>query len=81
MHNHSGRAMWILLFAALAVAAFLSPLASKNPDGLDRVAEDKGFAERGRAVIHSPLPEYAVPGISHEGVSTAAAGVVGTLIT
>lgn len=63
------------------MAALLSPLASKNPDGLDRVAEDHGFAGRGRALVSSPLPDYAVPGVAHESLSTALAGVLGTLLT
>lgn len=81
MSDHTKRGLWLLLFAALAVAAFLSPFASKNPDGLDRVAEDHRFAERGQAVLNSPLPEYTVPGVKHEGTSTALAGVLGTLVT
>ena len=28
---------------SLALAIFLSPFASPHPDGLERVAEDKGF--------------------------------------
>lgn len=81
MCNHRAQGTWLLLLVALAVAAFLSPHASKNPDGLDRVAEDHRFTERAQAVVRSPLPEYTIPGIAHEGVSTAAAGVIGTLST
>ena len=29
------------------LALFLSPLASTSPDGLEKVAETKGFAEKG----------------------------------
>ncbi len=75
--------VWILLIIAVLVALFLSPFASPFPDGLERVAEDKGFLEQaeGKEVIHSPIPDYVFPGITNEGVATAVAGIVGTLIT
>ena len=68
---------------ALLVAAFLSPFASSSPDGLERVAEDKGFLEKGEGknAISSPLPDYLFPGISNEKLATSAAGVAGTLLT
>jgi hypothetical protein len=28
----------------------------------------------------SPIPDYAMPGITHEGAATGAAGIVGTLV-
>lgn len=70
------------LFLALALAAFVSPHASSAPDGLERVAEDKGFidkAEGAEVWRHAPAPDYTVPGVKDEGVSTALAGVLGTL--
>lgn len=69
------------LFAALILAIFLSPFASSSPDGLERVAEDKGFLEKGEGepVAKSLIPDYAFPGIKNEKVATAVAGAVGTL--
>jgi cobalt/nickel transport protein len=71
------------LLVALAVAVVLSPFASSNPDGLERVAEDKGFLERGegKEVITAPIPDYLLPGVENERLATAAAGFVGTLVT
>ncbi|MBC7105043.1 MAG: PDGLE domain-containing protein [Firmicutes bacterium] len=71
------------LLVALAVALFLAPFASSNPDGLERVAEDKGFLERseGREVVAAPIPDYLLPGIANEKLATAAAGFIGTLAT
>jgi cobalt/nickel transport protein len=75
------------LALALSIAAFLSPFASKNPDGLDRVSQDLKFAEK--ATAESPvkqLPfshifeEYSIKSVSDEKVSTALAGVTGTLV-
>ena len=72
-----------VLIAAVIVAAFLSPFASPNPDGLERVATDLGFIEKGEgvAVVESPVPDYAFPGIKNQSVATAVAGIAGTFIT
>ncbi len=71
---------WWLL-AALLIAALLSPLASSHPDGLERVAEDKEFLEKGYSVLRSPIPDYLFPGVEHEGLATALAGIIGTVLT
>ena len=70
------------LFVALLLALFLSPLASSWPDGLEKVAEDKGFLEKGEIepVLVSPIPDYAWPGINNELVATSLAGLTGTLM-
>jgi hypothetical protein len=78
--NWIKRHWWAIgLLAALAVA-FFSPLASPHPDGLERVAEDKGFIERAREAPYTILPDYVFPGVANEGVATILAGVVGTLV-
>ena len=60
-------------------AAFLSPLASASPDGLERVAEDQGFIDRAQDPAYNVLPDYTIPGL--EGpVSTILSGVIGLLI-
>lgn len=70
------------LLAALLVAGFLSPFASPSPDGLERVAKDKGFLHlaEGKELIKAIMPDYVFPGIANEGVATALAGVFGTLL-
>ncbi|HNQ50864.1 MAG TPA: PDGLE domain-containing protein [Candidatus Omnitrophota bacterium] len=70
------------LLAALFLAMALSPFASSFPDGLERVAEDKGFLEKGEAepVVASPVPDYSWPGVKSEKLATSAAGVAGTLL-
>jgi cobalt/nickel transport protein len=63
------------------IAALLSPWASSWPDGLERVAHDLGFSDRaGEAAIASPLPDYAVPALGTGRLSTAVAGVAGTVL-
>jgi cobalt/nickel transport system permease protein len=70
------------LLISLGLALFVSPFASPWPDGLERVAAKLGFAHRAlaRPLIHSPIPDYAMPGISSAGVATAVAGVVGIIV-
>ena len=74
--------IWIGLGISLMVALFLSPLASTSPDGLEKVAETKGFAEKGgswKFWKHAPLSDYTIPWIKNEKVSTALSGLIGTL--
>lgn len=75
--------IWIGLLIAIGVAILLSPFASKSPDGLERVAEDKGFLEKGEGppVLASPAPDYTMPGVKSKWLSTPIAGVLGTLLT
>jgi cobalt/nickel transport protein len=71
----------VSLLAGLAVALILSPFASSWPDGLEKVAENKGFSSKGEhATIKSPVPDYAMPGIKHQGLATSLAGVLGVLL-
>jgi cobalt/nickel transport protein len=67
---------------ALAFAVFVSPFVSSSPDGLEKVAADKGFqaaASEEPAWSFSPIPDYAFPGIANPAVATAVAGGVGTI--
>ena len=70
------------LFIACVLAVILSPFASSWPDGLEKVAEDKGFLEKGEGqpLFSSPIPDYACPGFKSERLATSAAGISGTLI-
>lgn len=73
----------LALAVAVGLATAVSPFASSSPDGLERVAGDKRFLERGRlAAIQedSPVPDYAFPGIDDERVATGLAGFTGTLL-
>jgi cobalt/nickel transport protein len=60
----------LALALAIGLAVALAPLASKQPDGLNRVAADHGFADRATTESHygsSPL-------------TIGLAGLAGTLI-
>ena len=71
------------LIVALGLAFFVSPYASGSPDGLNRVAVDKGFAdtETEHATADSPLAGYGVEGVQDESLSTGLAGIIGVAIT
>ncbi len=71
------------LLVSLFLAIFISPFASPYPDGLERVAEKKGFLEKGEAWQAwklSPVPDYAVPGVDEEKTATGLAGLAGTVV-
>lgn len=73
---------WLVgLGIAIIIAVLISPFAYPEPDGLERVAEDKGFLEEGYSYLQSPIPDYLFPGIENEGLATAVAGFVGTALT
>jgi len=66
----------------LLLALFLSPFASSSPDGLERVAEMKGFKDKGESWtpwLYAPLRDYAISWVKNEKVSTALSGLIGTL--
>ncbi|MFH1073889.1 MAG: PDGLE domain-containing protein [Candidatus Firestonebacteria bacterium] len=67
---------------SLLLACGISYFASSSPDGLERVAEDKGFLEKGegKEVFKALLPDYKASFFKNEAVSNAAAGLLGTLI-
>ena len=77
----SGGRGWIfagILISLLAV--LLSPFASADPDGLERVAEDIGFLEASQSAPYQILPDYTIPLLGETALSTVFAGVVGALL-
>ena len=70
------------LLLSLLLAGVVSAWASSKPDGLNRVAADKGFAaqERDSATGESPLADYGVRGVEDERLSGGLAGVVGCVV-
>ena len=73
----------IVLVISFLLVIFLSPFASDKPDGLEYVAEQKGFLERteGKEILGTaPLPDYSVQGVENERASTIIAGIIGTTV-
>ena len=73
----------LALAVAVGLAAGVSPYASSSPDGLERVAMDQAFLDRG--ALHpvqeeSPAPDYAFPGVDDPRLATGLAGFAGTLL-
>lgn len=72
---------WVVLGLIIALAAVLfSPLASADPDGLERIAEDVGFLQFGQAAPYTILPDYTIPFLGETSVSTIVAGVIGAIL-
>jgi cobalt/nickel transport system permease protein len=80
-HNGTASTAWITggLVLSLAVAAF-SFAASSSPDGLERVAEDYGFLEKGLAPVYNIFPDYTLPFVGNATLSGILAVMVGTLV-
>ena len=70
------------LLVALLLAGVVSFYASTSPDGLNRVAEDKGFSrtQTKHASDGSPFAHYGTAGVSDGRLSKGVAGVVGCLV-
>jgi cobalt/nickel transport system permease protein len=72
---------WVVVGLVVAlVVVLLAPLASANPDGLERVAEDIGFIEQGASAPYEVLPDYTIPLLGETALSTILAGVIGALV-
>ncbi|MCX7868104.1 MAG: PDGLE domain-containing protein [Limisphaera sp.] len=68
------------LGVSLVLAVLLAPWASSWPDGLERVAERFGFAERATTAAWAPIPDYELPGIPWSALAVGMAGLVGTAV-
>jgi hypothetical protein len=80
MHR-SSRWWWLVgLAIAALVVVVLAPLASPDPDGLERVAEDRGFIDRAQDALYEILPDYSIPGIDDPFLSTVLAGLIGVAV-
>jgi cobalt/nickel transport protein len=71
------------LLVAAGLALLVSGFASSSPDGLEKVAGDKGFLQTARDHLFAdgPLADYAVKGIGNERLSTGVSGLIGVLVT
>jgi hypothetical protein len=74
------RFWWVVgLAIAALIVIVLAPLASADPDGLERVAADQGFLQTARDALYSIIPDYTVPGLDGNA-STILAGLIGIVI-
>lgn len=82
--NRSLRSFVIVGLALSSVVAASSAwLANDAPDGLSKVARDKGFADRqtDHVLEDSPVAGYRIEEIDDEGMGTATAGLLGVFLT
>jgi len=79
--NLKGKEIIIGLVIAI-LAAFFSFLASKSPDGLEKVACDKGFSnkESPSFILVSLIPDYALKGVKDQNLAKSFSGIAGVLI-
>jgi cobalt/nickel transport system permease protein len=83
LHTESpaGGRGWVITGLIMAVAlVLLAPLASANPDGLERVAENLGFIEAATDAPYEVLPDYTIPFLGDSALSTILAGFAGALV-
>jgi cobalt/nickel transport system permease protein len=71
---------WVIAGIAVSlIVVFLSPLASANPDGLNRVAADLGFINAAQSGT-GPLAGYTVPFLADASASKIVAGAIGAIM-
>ena len=70
---------WLVGLLVCLTLATLSPLASSAPDGLEMVAEDKGFAGQAEGAPFEVMADYVFPGVDNEALAAVMAGWLGTL--
>jgi cobalt/nickel transport system permease protein len=71
---------WIAVGLLLSLAVVLiSPLASADPDGFERVAMDIGFLDRSVEAPYNILPDYTLPFLGETALSTILSGALGAL--
>jgi len=76
-----GRWWWVIgLAIAALIVIILAPLASPDPDGLERVAEDNGFIDQATNFFSGLFSDYAIPGIDDPRMSTILSGLLGVVI-
>jgi cobalt/nickel transport system permease protein len=72
---------WVFVGVIIALAVvLLSPLASVDPDGLERVATDMGFINAGQSSPYQIIPDYTIPFLGSTPLSTILAGAAGVLV-
>lgn len=75
-----GSRNWIFVGGIVALLVVLiSPLASGDPDGLERVAIDMGFIDAGQSAPYQIIPDYTIPFLGETAISTIIAGIVGVI--
>ncbi len=73
--------IFLAIGVAVAIVVLAAFFASSSPDGLEKVAESQGFADKAEEnIIDAPVPDYLFPGIRNKTFSTVLAGISGILL-
>jgi cobalt/nickel transport system permease protein len=72
---------WVYIGGLISlVVVLLSPFASSDPDGLERVAMNMGFIDAGQSAPYSIIPDYTLPFLGETAFSTIMAGIIGVIV-
>jgi len=72
---------WIIIGSLISLSVVLiSPFASVNPDGLERVAADLSFIQFAQETPYSIFADYIIPSMGESGVSTILAVAIGVIV-
>jgi hypothetical protein len=66
----------------VVLIAVVSPWASSEPDGLEKVAIENGFDDDAEEhpASNGPLAGYGVKGVENEGIGTVLSGLIGVAV-
>lgn len=79
--NPNDKKLVIVGLVICVIIAVLAPfIASPNPDGLEKSAEQVGTAEES-GIYESPFPDYIIPAFGENPYSGIVALIMGVLIT
>ena len=77
----NGSRGWVVAGVLVTLlVVLLSPLASSDPDGLERVATDLGLLQLAGNAPYEILPDYTLPFLGSTPASTMIAGIIGILV-
>lgn len=68
------------IMIAVFLVFFLSPFASKLPDGLEKAAQDQGFLRQEKRWLPALMAGYFFPGIKNEKSAVVIAGILGIAV-
>lgn len=78
--NPNDKKLVIVGLVICVIIAIMSPfIASSNPDGLEKSAEQVGTADES-GIYESPFPDYIVPAFGENPLSGIVALILGVLI-
>ena len=76
-----GSRSWVFVGGLVTLAVLLlSPLASTDPDGLERVATDIGFINSGQSAPYQIFSDYTLFFLGETSLSTVGAGIIGVIV-